>query len=75
MGKQKEKKYKESAVMVLLESMNNGIVVIAESQQQLQSDLKEIRTDVHRLKSDVRALKTDVSKLKTDVKGGLSEIK
>lgn len=67
MKNKQEKTFKENDVMVLLENINNGIEVIAESQQQLQADMTEVKEDVAELKTDVAELKTDVAVLKKDV--------
>ena len=63
--KKKEKTFKEDAVMMLLEQVDNGVGVIAESQQEIQKDVVELRAEFKQGMADV---KEELSEIKFTLK-------
>lgn len=77
-----EKSFEFGQVMTMLEQMNDGIGVIAETQQETNQRLGVLETrfggfetrfdglegKVDRLQEDMDIVKSDVSKIKTDLK-------
>lgn len=66
-NKEAEKIYAAGEVGSLLESINDGIKVVAEDQSSIKKDIKEIKSDIDELKSDVVDIKRDIKEIRGDV--------
>lgn len=74
-NKEADKIYTAGEVGSLLESINDGIRVIAEDQSSVKRDIKEIKSDVNVMKSDIVDIKSDIVDIKSDIQDMKVELK
>ena len=65
--KKSEKSFTSDEVMSLLEQLNDGISVIAETQQETNCTLNEVNQRLVRVENDVIEIKTRVVRVEDDV--------
>jgi hypothetical protein len=68
-NKETEKVYTAGEVGSLLESINDGIKVIAEDQSSMKKDIKEIKANIDSITSDVVDIKTELKVINTKLNG------
>jgi hypothetical protein len=64
--------FKSGEVMSMLENMNDGIKVIAETQGDVIKRLDNLESDVKVVKADINIIKSDITEIKFELKRKVS---